>query len=256
MKEPLRILLVDDHEVVRLGLRSLLARQPGFEVVAEAASGEEALTLIDRHDPDVAILDITMPGMSGIDVLTKLRERPARTGVLILSMHDHAEYVLGAVRAGADGYVLKNAGPTEVRDAVRAVAEGREAFSPRIRQQLSSALRDEAARVSSQDRLEQLTPRELEVFQRITDGLHNREIAVELGISPRTVEVHRARLMDKLNARRIADLFRLRLALDGKLLDEISDGTFMRGKIALLTSTFDDPNATVTFDNLVVSGVK
>src|SRR5512134_1880891 len=188
---PIRVLVADDHAVVREGIRTVLEAADDFEVVAEAASGEEALSLIERHDPDVAILDVTMPGMSGIDVVRKLREKPARTGVLILSMHDHAEYVLGAVRAGADGYVLKNAGPAELRDAVRAVAEGREAFSPRITQQLSSALRDEAARVSGRDRLEQLTPREREVLARVAAGKTSREIAEEFGISHRTIETHR-----------------------------------------------------------------
>jgi RNA polymerase sigma factor (sigma-70 family) len=179
-----------------------------FEVVAEVANGQEALDLIERHDPDVAILDITMPDVSGIDVVKKLREKPARTGVLILSMHDHAEYVLNAVRAGADGYLLKNAGPAEVRDAVRAVAEGREAFSPRITQQLSSALRDEAARSSGRDRLQQLTPREREVLARVAAGKTSREIAEEFGISHRTVETHRESIMRKLQIRTVAGLTR------------------------------------------------
>jgi RNA polymerase sigma factor (sigma-70 family) len=204
----IRVLVADDHAVVREGIRTMLEAARGFEVVAEAGNGEEALSLIDRYDPDVAILDITMPGMSGIEVLTKLRQKPARAGVLILSMHDHAEYVLGAVRAGADGYVLKNAGPAEVRDAVRAVAEGREAFSPRIRQQLSSALRDEAARAAGRDRLEQLTPREREVLARVAGGKTSREIAEEFGISHRTIETHRESIMRKLQIRTVAGLTR------------------------------------------------
>jgi RNA polymerase sigma factor (sigma-70 family) len=207
----IRVLVADDHAVVREGIRTVLESSEDFQVVAEATSGEEALEMIDRLDPDVAILDITMPGMSGIDVLLQLRGRPARTSVLILSMHDHPEYVLGAVRAGADGYLLKSAGPAEVRDAVRAVAEGREAFSSRVTQQLSSALRDEAARTSSRDRIEQLTPREREVLIRVAAGKTSREIADEFGISHRTVETHRESIMRKLRVRTVAGLTRFAL---------------------------------------------
>jgi DNA-binding NarL/FixJ family response regulator len=185
--QPIRVIVADDHSVVREGIRTVLEAADDFDVVAEAATGAQALALIDEHDPDVAILDLTMPEMSGIDVITRLRERSARTSVLILSMHDHPEYVLGAVRAGADGYLLKSAGPGEVRDAVRAVAEGRESFSSRVTQQLSSALRDEAARETS------------------------REIAEEFGISHRTVETHRESIMRKLRIRTVAGLTRFAL---------------------------------------------
>jgi RNA polymerase sigma factor (sigma-70 family) len=209
--QPIRVIVADDHSVVREGIRTVLEAADDFDVVAEAATGAQALALIDEHDPDVAILDLTMPEMSGIDVITRLRERSARTSVLILSMHDHPEYVLGAVRAGADGYLLKSAGPGEVRDAVRAVAEGRESFSSRVTQQLSSALRDEAARETSRDRLEQLTPREKEVLIRVTAGRTSREIAEEFGISHRTVETHRESIMRKLRIRTVAGLTRFAL---------------------------------------------
>jgi RNA polymerase sigma factor (sigma-70 family) len=126
-------------------------------------------------------------------------------------MHDHPEYVLGAVRAGADGYLLKSATPAEVREAVRAVAQGREAFSPRVTHQLSHALRDEAARSASRDRLEQLTPREREVLARVAAGRTSREIADEFGISHRTVETHRESIMRKLQIRTVAGLTRFAL---------------------------------------------
>lgn len=211
MNEPaIRVLVADDHAVVREGIRTVL-ESGNFSVVAEATDGEEALRLINALEPDVAILDITMPRLSGIDVLERLREGTARTSVLILSMHDHPEYVLGAVRAGADGYLLKSAGPSEVREAVRAVAQGKEAFSPRVTQQLSSALRDEAAREASRGRLEQLTPREREVLVRVTAGRTSREIADEFGISHRTVETHRESIMRKLQIRTVAGLTRFAL---------------------------------------------
>ncbi|HUF67681.1 MAG TPA: response regulator transcription factor [Longimicrobiales bacterium] len=209
--KPIRVIVADDHGVVREGIRTVLEASDDFDVIAEAATGEEALRLIAEHDPDVAILDITMPELSGIEVITRLRERAARTSVLILSMHDHPEYVLGAVRAGADGYLMKSAGPAEVRDAVRAVADGRESFSSRVTQQLSSALRDEAARETSRDRLEQLTPREKEVLVRVAEGRTSREIAEEFGISPRTVETHRESIMRKLGIRTVAGLTRFAL---------------------------------------------
>jgi RNA polymerase sigma factor (sigma-70 family) len=209
--KPIRVIVADDHSVVREGIRTVLEASDDFDIIAEAATGEEALRLIAEHDPDVAILDITMPELSGIEVITRLRERAARTSVLILSMHDHPEYVLGAVRAGADGYLLKSAGPAEVRDAVRAVAEGRESFSSRVTQQLSSALRDEAARETSRDRLEQLTPREKEVLVRVAEGRTSREIAEEFGISHRTVETHRESIMRKLGIRTVAGLTRFAL---------------------------------------------
>jgi RNA polymerase sigma factor (sigma-70 family) len=209
--KPIRVIVADDHSVVREGIRTVLEAADDFDVVAEAANGAQALELIDEFDPDVAILDLTMPELSGIDVITRLRERSARTSVLILSMHDHPEYVLGAVRAGADGYLLKSAGPGEVRDAVRAVAEGRESFSGRVTQQLSSALRDEAARETSRDRLEQLTPREKEVLVRVAAGRTSREIAEEFGISHRTVETHRESIMRKLRIRTVAGLTRFAL---------------------------------------------
>jgi RNA polymerase sigma factor (sigma-70 family) len=209
--KPIRVIVADDHSVVREGIRTVLEASDDFDVIAEAATGEEALRLIAEHDPDVAILDITMPELSGIEVITRLRERAARTSVLILSMHDHPEYVLGAVRAGADGYLMKSAGPAEVRDAVRAVAEGRESFSRRVTQQLSSALRDEAGRETSRDRLEQLTPREKEVLVRVAEGRTSREIAEEFGISHRTVETHRESIMRKLGIRTVAGLTRFAL---------------------------------------------
>jgi DNA-binding NarL/FixJ family response regulator len=207
----IRVLVADDHAVVREGIRTLLEATPDFEVVGEASSGEEALALIAESDPDVAVLDITMPGISGIDVIGRLRATGARAGVLVLSMHDHPEYVLGAVRAGADGYLLKSAGPAEIREAVRAVAAGHEAFGARVMQQLGSALRDEALRSASRSRLDLLTQRELEVLTHVAAGRTSREIGEDLGISHRTVETHRESIMKKLGIRTVAGLTRFAL---------------------------------------------
>jgi DNA-binding NarL/FixJ family response regulator len=149
--------------------------------------------------------------MSGMDVVREIRLLGSRTGLLILCMHDHPEYVLGAVRAGADGYILKSAGPAEVREAVRAVAGGREFFGHGVTHQLGAALRDETARQTSRNRLELLSPREREVLERVAEGRTSREIADEFGISPRTVETHRESLMKKLEIRTIAGLTRFAL---------------------------------------------
>jgi DNA-binding NarL/FixJ family response regulator len=216
-ESPIRVLVADDHAVVREGIRTLLEASPDFELVGEAASGDEALDKIRSLDPDVAILDITMPGLSGIDVISRVRKSGSRTALLILSMHDHPEYVLGAVRAGADGYLLKSAGPAEIREALRAVAQGHEAFGTHVTQQLGSALRDEAARTSSRTRLDQLTPRELEVLGRVAAGRTSREIGEDLGISHRTVETHRESIMKKLGIRTVAGLtrFALEAGLEG-----------------------------------------
>jgi DNA-binding NarL/FixJ family response regulator len=207
----IRVLVADDHAVVREGIRTLLEATPDFELVGEASSGDEALERIQSLDPDVAILDITMPGLSGIEVISRVRGSGARTALLILSMHDHPEYVLGAVRAGADGYLLKSAGPAEIRDALRAVARGEEAFGTHVTQQLGAAIRDEAAHSASRGRLDQLTPRELEVLSRVAAGRTSREIGEDLGISHRTVETHRESIMKKLDIRTVAGLTRFAL---------------------------------------------
>lgn len=203
-----RVLVADDHAVVREGIRTVLASTPDFEVVGEASDGAEALAMALALEPDVLVLDLTMPEKSGLEVAAEIRAEREHVRVLILSMHDHPEYVLEAVRAGATGYVLKDAQPDELRAAVRAVYDGREYFHPAAARQLSTALRDESARVRRRAAAEQLTPREREVLVRIARGLTNKEIAAELGISPRTVETHRDSLARKLKMRSVADLTR------------------------------------------------
>ncbi len=203
-----RVLVADDHAVVREGIRTVLAGTPDFEVVGEAGDGAEALTLALELEPDVLVLDLTMPEKSGLEVTAEIRSEREDVRVLILSMHDHPEYVLEAVRAGATGYVLKDAQPDELRAAVRAVHEGREYFHPAAARQLSTALREESTRARRRSAADQLTPREREVLVRIARGLTNKEIAAELGISPRTVETHRDSLARKLKMRSVADLTR------------------------------------------------
>jgi DNA-binding NarL/FixJ family response regulator len=206
--ERVRVLVADDHAVVREGVRSVLADAEDLVVVAEAADGTEALDLLERHDPDVAVLDISMPRRSGLDIASELRRRGSTTRVLILSMYHHAEYVLEAVRAGAHGYLLKDAGPAELRDAVRAVHRGETPYSPLVAQELGAALRGEVEREQRRGMLELLTAREREVLGLVAAGRSNKEIAAQLGISPRTVESHRESLTRKLSIRSIAGLTR------------------------------------------------
>jgi DNA-binding NarL/FixJ family response regulator len=207
-----RVLVADDHAIVRTGIRHVLEGEPGFMVVGEAATGPEALALALDHRPDVAVLDISMPGQSGLNVTAELRRHCPDTRVLILSMHDNTEYVLESVRAGAHGYLLTDTAATELRGAVRAVAQGESYFSPPIASRLSAVVRgDLAVEASPAGLLAQLTGREREVLIGVTRGLTNKEIAAELGISHRTVETHRESLMRKLSLRSVAELTRFAL---------------------------------------------
>ena len=207
-KSSLRVIIADDHIVVRQGIRAVLEEVDGLEVVGEAGDGAEALALVEELSPDVVVLDVNMPGKSGLEVATELREEAHPARVLMLSMHDDPEYVLQAVRSGADGYVLKDVAPADLRDAVQAVHEGREYFTARVTQQLSVGLRREIEEEQVRTRVESLTPRETEVLLLVAEGLTNREIGDKLDISPRTVETHRERVMGKLRIRTVAGLTR------------------------------------------------
>jgi DNA-binding NarL/FixJ family response regulator len=212
-----RVLIADDHALVREGIRQVLADTEGFDIVAEAGRGDQALVLAREHTPDVAVLDITMEGGSGLEVAAILRQELPATRVLILSMHDHAQYLLQAVMAGAHGYVLKDGQPSELREAVRAVHEGRTFYSPPVADKLSAALRGELEEQQRRNALDLLTARERDVLKRVADGSTSKEIAAELGISPRTVETHRESLMRKLGIRNVAGL--TRFAVESGLID-------------------------------------
>ncbi len=214
MSGPIRVLIADDHALVREGIRQVLAESEGFQVVAEAGRGDQALALARLHEPDVAVLDITMEGGSGLDAAAQLRQTLPNVRILILSMHHHAQYLLQAVRAGAHGYVLKDGQPAELREAVRAVHGGRTFYSPPVADRLSAALRGELEDQQRQNALERLTARERDVLARVSNGLTSKEIAAELGISPRTVETHRESLMRKLDIRNMAGLIRFALESD------------------------------------------
>ena len=205
----IRVLVADDHAVVREGIRHVLAATHGFDIAGEAASGREAVALAGSVEPDVIVLDVSMPEGTGLEVIGDVRRAAPRARVLILSVHDEAEYVLEAVRAGAHGYLRKDSSPAELRDAVRAVDRGESFFSPAMAARLSDALRVESDRSARTSRLALLTARERDVLEGIANGETNKEIASRYGISPRTVETHRESLMRKLEIRSVAGLTRL-----------------------------------------------
>jgi len=200
-----RIVLADDHTLVRAGVRRIVEEQPDFAVVAEASDGEAALAALAANETDVLVLDLSMPGCDGFDVLQRARLRRPGLRVLVLSMHAGTEYVHRAVREGADGYLLKDSAAHDLVAGIRTVMEGRVFYSPAIQVQLARLARE------SQDRegLDRLTEREREVLRLVARGLTSKEIAAELGISMRTVDSHRSNIMRKLDVRSVARLTQL-----------------------------------------------
>jgi len=194
----IRVLLADDHAVVRQGVRQFLEEDPGIEVVAEASDGTEALRLVENHQPDVAVLDIRMPGMSGVGATRRIRERFPRVRVLVLTAYDDDPYVFALLEAGADGYLLKTATGDDLVHAVRTVHQGQAALSPQI---ASKVVRQATSRrpAGAAGQVEPLTPRELEVLRLAARGMTNRAIGHELRISHRTVQGHLAGIYGKLN---------------------------------------------------------
>lgn len=202
----LRVLVADDHTLVRAGLRSLLEGLAGVEVVGEAGDGHETLRLADALRPDVVVLDIGMPGLNGLAVTERLHRDHPRIRVLILSMHTTEEYVLQALRAGAAGYLLKGSAVPELELAVQAVARGESYLSPAV----SRHVVDEyVARTGGEaDPLAALTLRQREVLQLVAEGHTSKEVAQRLGLSPRTVETHRAQIMERLGVHDLPGLVR------------------------------------------------
>jgi DNA-binding NarL/FixJ family response regulator len=208
---PIRVLLADDHALFRAGVRRLLQSCEGVEVVGEAADGLEALRLSEQQRPDVLLMDIGMPGLNGVEAASRLAREGSRPRVVILSMHTGEEHVLRALRAGAAGYLLKDASPAELESAVRSAARGEAYLSPAISRYLVD---DYVRRTSSGGGpLDRLTPRQREVLQLIAEGNTTKAIATRLGLSVKTVETHRAQLMERLEVRDLAALVRLAVRL-------------------------------------------
>jgi DNA-binding NarL/FixJ family response regulator len=193
---PIRVLLADDHAIVRAGIRQFLERSGDIRVIAEADDGEIAEGLISQAPPDVAVLDIQMPKISGIDVTRWCRVHFPSVGVLILTAYDDDPYVLAVLQAGANGYILKTAAPDDLIQAVREVYHGKSVLDPSVTQKLLAHL----GRPADATQVEQLTERELEVLNLVARGYTNKAIGVQLGISDRTVQGHLAHIFNKLQA--------------------------------------------------------
>jgi DNA-binding NarL/FixJ family response regulator len=203
---PLRVVLVEDHALVRAGIRSLLEKLADLEVVAEAGDGRAALSLIAEHQPDVVLMDIKMAGLNGLEATARIMRDFPGVRVVILSMYANEEYVIQALRAGASGYLLKDAGTAELEVAVRAAARGETYLSPAISRRM---IQDYLEIVGGEGgALEQLTPRQREVLQLVAEGNSVKEIAQILHVSVKTVETHRAQLMERLDIHDVAGLVR------------------------------------------------
>lgn len=203
---PVRILLADDHAIIRRGLRALLSHEPGFEIVAEAADGAEAVRIAERELPGVAILDISMPNLNGLEAARQISAKLRDVQLVMLTVHADEGYLLSALKAGARGYVLKSSAEFEIVEAVRAVSQGKAYFSPKVSRILADDYMRylEATRVD--DAYDLLTGRERQILQLLAEGHGNKDIATLLDLSPTTVICHRQHIFQKLNFHSLADL--------------------------------------------------
>ena len=211
---PIRVLVVDDHSVVREGIRHVLGDSARFTVIGEASSGVAAIAASAELQPDVVVLDISMPGGSGLHAVADILERAPTTRILMLSVHDDVEYVLESARAGAHGYLLKDSSPAELRAAIEKIFGGEEYYSASVTAQLAGSVRsarDAETPVKPPRAVDVLTARERQILGHIAEGMTNKEIGATLGISARTVEAHRDSLMRKIGIRTVAGLTRLAL---------------------------------------------
>ena len=204
----MQVLIVDDHVIVREGLRALLEGCEDIEVIGEATSGEEALEAVAQNHPEVVLMDITMPGINGLEAARRINEEHPDTKVLILTMHEEDEYFFNALEAGASGYFVKGGSSEELVSALKAVARGDVFLYPTMAKKLLSGYLERGRTTPDRDRQDGLTNRELEVLKLIGEGFNNQEIAGRLFLSPTTVQTHRSNIMGKLNLHNRADLTR------------------------------------------------
>ena len=203
---PVRILLADDHTVMRNGLRLLLERQPNLQVVGEAADGRQAVALCETVNPDVVVMDIAMPNLNGIEAARQIVNHNPRTAIAILSMHSDESYVIRALKAGARAYLLKDSAEADLLAAVRALTEGKSFFSPAISKILVEDYMRQLESRGVEDTYELLTNREREILQLLAEGRTNKEVANMLNLSLYTVETHRTHILQKLNLHSVPEL--------------------------------------------------
>jgi DNA-binding NarL/FixJ family response regulator len=218
MKKPVTLLVVDDHELVRSGIRTTLSIREDWQVVAEAANGREAVRLADRHRPQVVIMDIAMPEMNGLESTRQIRQVQPETKILILTVYDSEQIVREVLNAGADGYLLKSDAGRDLLTAVEAVLGGKPFFTTSVaRLVLDGFLRSPGHSHTHRDSTERLSPREREVVQLLAEGRTSKQVATAMGISPRTAETHRKNLMQKLGCHSVADL--VRFAIRNRIIE-------------------------------------
>ena len=203
-----RILLADDHPMVRRGVRSLLETREGWEICGEACSGTEAIAKVKRLKPDIVIMDISMPGMKGFEAVRQVHDFDPNIGILMLTMHDSKDIFCGAIEAGAHGYVLKSDLDERLIEAVEALCENRAFFSPNISTtaEASPLINGDDGGAGADAGSENLTPRQMEVLKMLAQGKSNKEVASALGISTRTAETHRYQIMNRLRLRTLSEL--------------------------------------------------
>jgi two-component system response regulator NreC len=202
----IRILLADDHRVVRKGLCLLLESQPGFKVVAEASDGREAIAMAEAHTPDIVVLDVAMPALNGIEAARQISAKLPRTGIVFLSMHSDEGYVLKALKSGGKAYLLKDSAEYDLISAIRAVHEGKAFFSPAINRMLVEEYMRQMREREVDDSYDLLTPREREILQLFAEGKSPKEVASLLNLSLYTIETHRSNVFQKLNLHSTAEL--------------------------------------------------
>jgi two-component system response regulator NreC len=206
IRNGIRVLLAEDHTIVRKGLRSLLDGEAGIEVIGEAEDGREAIEKVGQLLPDVVLMDIAMPGLNGLEATRRIKKRFPQVQVVILTVHANEEYIFQILRAGASGYVVKQAAPTELLSAIQAAYRGESFLSPSVSRTVIEEYIRRAEATAGEDSYDQLTDRQREILQLIAEGHSNREMAELLHISIKTVETHRAHLMDKLDLHSTAEL--------------------------------------------------
>lgn len=211
--KPIRVVIADDHVIMREGVALILDNLPAFEVVGQAENGRKAVEIIEALQPDIALLDISMPELGGIDAVKIIRECCPQTKALMLTMHDDEAIFFEAIQAGAAGYVLKGSRPTELIEALKAVDKGDVYLSPPMTRKLVNSFLSSADNQET-SRMELLTSREVEVMQLLAQGLTNRKVAHQLVISPSTVQTHRTHIMKKLQLNNRAELVRYAMRHD------------------------------------------
>jgi DNA-binding NarL/FixJ family response regulator len=195
----IRILLADDHTVIRKGLRLLLESQPGFKVVAEASDGRETIAMAQAHQPDVVVLDVAMPTLNGIEAAKQISSSVPKSAIVFLSMHSDEGYVMKALKSGAKAYLLKDSAEYDLINAIKAVHEGKAFFSPAISKMLVEEYMRQMQEREVDDSYDLLTTREREVLHLLAEGKSNKEVASVLELSPHTIETHRSNIFQKLN---------------------------------------------------------